>query len=242
MSSDINTAQTTATDRTQFCTEVFAHLCVGEQTAQPVALTGVRFYRGIPLRDGSQEAHMGDMDGVLEGLRSHRGYTQDVASFIASVNKTHTNAKTNVATQIVIKRMDTSLFGLQKSIGNKPFRAHLQATYGKDWWDTPAKQTRVEAQLCRILLDGLDIYGGAQEATPTPTVVATPAEAAPENPTLESIMASLGITPAAPVVAAPTQTVEASKADLVAAIVSKGVMSEREASALNKDTLATLLG
>ena len=105
---------------------------------------------------------------------------------------------------------------------------------------------RVEAQLCAILLDGLDIYGQAQEATPTPTVVAAPAQAAPENPTLESIMASLGIAPTAsapaPVVAAPTQVVEASKADLVAAIVSKGIMSEREASALNKDTLTILLG
>ena len=242
MSSDINPTQITATDRTQFCTQVYAHLCVGEQTAQPVAFTGVRFHNGIPLRDGSQEAHIVDMDGVLEGLRSQGGYTKDVASFCASVNKTHTNTKTNVALNIVIKRMATSVFGLQKGIGNKAFRTHMAATYGKSWWDTTEKPMRVEAQLSRILLDGLDIYGQAQEATPTPTVAATPAQAAPENPTLESIMASLGVTPAAPVVAAPTQVVEASKADLVAAIVSKGIMSEREASALNKDTLATLLG
>lgn len=251
MPQSINTQQITATDRPQFCTQVYAHLCVAEQTAQPVAFTGVRFHEGIPLRDGSQTAHLVDMDGVLAALRSYGGYTSDVTSFSAVVNKTHTNKNTGVALNIVIKRMSTAAFALQKSIGNKAFRTHMAATYGKSWWDTTEKPMRVEAQLCAILLDGLDIYGQAQEATPTPAPAqaTTHINGAPATD-LATIMASLGITPtasapavAAPaVVAAPTQVIEATKADLVAAIVSKGIMSEREASALNKDTLATLLG
>lgn len=247
MSIDINT-NITATDRTAFCTQIYAHLCVAEANAEPVAFTGVRFHDGIPLRDGSQTAHSVDMEGVLGALRSYGGYTSDVASFTSVVNKTHTNGNTGVVLNIVIKRMSTAAFALQKSIGNKAFRVHMAATYGKSWWDSSEKPLRVEAQLCAILLDGLDIYPQTQEATPiVATVVATPAPAQATAPAtdLANIMASLGITPAAPAapaaVAAPTQVISATKADLVAAIVSRGIMSEREASALNKDTLTLLL-
>jgi hypothetical protein len=185
------------------------------------------------------------MEGVLGALRSYGGYTSDVASFTSVVNKTHTNGNTGVVLNIVIKRMSTAAFALQKSIGNKAFRVHMAATYGKSWWDSSEKPLRVEAQLCAILLDGLDIYPQTQEATPiVATVVATPAPAQATAPAtdLATIMTSLGITPTAPAaVAAPTQVISATKADLVAAIVSRGIMSEREASALNKDTLTLLL-
>jgi len=246
MSTDTNTQNITATDRTAFCTQIYAHLCVAEQNAQPVSFTGVRFHEGIPLRDGSETAYHVDMDGVLEDLRSYGGYTSDVASFTSVVNKTHTNGNTGVVLNVVIKRMSTAAFALQKSIGNKAFRIHMAATYGKSWWDTTEKPMRVEAQLCAILLDGLDIYPQTQEATPiVATVAATPAPAQATAPTtdLASIMASLGIaaTAAPAVAAAPTQVIEATKADLVVAIVSRGIMSEREASALNKDTLTSLL-
>lgn len=268
MASNTTTPNSPASDRNTLCKQVYAQLCVGEANGTPVTLTGIRFIEEVPVPTHTTEQFTVDTVGVLAHLADAGGYTKDVTSFIENVSKTHKNSDKMAAqfgeaeSNIIVKRMNTGLTRLYRA-NKKDIRTYLRETFGSDWWKTD-KEARIESGVIHFYT-----------ATPAPAVEAVPL-IAPNSPTVEELLASMGVQTVAPApveapVEAPAEAsleemlaqfmggqipttvaesstpvvqTEATKAELVAAVIASGkypTMDERQLNALNKDSLESLL-
>tara|TARA_Y100001973_G_C5124206_1_gene294275 strand:- start:140 stop:886 length:747 start_codon:yes stop_codon:yes gene_type:complete len=243
-----NITTSPANDRNTLCKQVYAQLCVGEQSGKPVTLTGIRFIEEVPVPTHTTEQFTVDTVGVLAHLSDAGGYTKDVTSFTDNVSKTHKNSEKMAAdfgeaeSNIIVKRMNTGLNRLYRA-NKKAIRTYLRDTFGMDWWKEN-KEANIERGVIHFYT-----------ATPTPVVepVALIAPAPVETPkpevSLEEMLAQFmggQIPPTHPKVAessTPVQT-EATKAELIAAVIASGkfpTMDERQLNSLNKDSLESLL-
>jgi hypothetical protein len=274
MASTNNTTNSPASDRNTLCKQVYAQLCVGEANGTPVTLTGIRFIEEVPVPTHTTEQFTVDTVGVLAHLADAGGYTKDVTSFIENVSKTHKNSDKMAAlfgeaeSNIIVKRMNTGLTRLYRA-NKKDIRTYLRDTFGSDWWKTD-KEARIESGVIHFYTA---TPAPAVEAVPlvaphTPTVeellasmgvetnmvlerlgvAPAPVEAPKQEASLEEMLAQFmgGQTPT-PVVESSTPVIqtEATKAELVAAVIASGkfpTMDERQLNALNKDSLESLLG
>ena len=265
MTSTTTTSTSPATDRNTLCKKVYAQLCVGEQNGTPVTLTGIRFIEEVPVPTHTTEQFTVDTVGVLAHLADAGGYTKDVTSFIENVSKTHKNSEKMAAdfgeaeTNIIVKRMNTGLNRLYRA-NKKAIRTYLRDTFGMDWWKTD-KEANIERGVIHFYT-----------ATPAPAV--EPVALITPTPTVQELLAEMGVQTVAPApVEAPKQEAsleemlaqfmggeipttvaesstpvvqtEATKAELIAAVIASGkfpTMDERQLNALNKDSLESLLG
>tara|TARA_Y100000361_G_C11125908_1_gene325919 strand:+ start:55 stop:858 length:804 start_codon:yes stop_codon:yes gene_type:complete len=266
MASTNNTTTSPASDRNTLCKQVYAQLCVGEANGTPVTLTGIRFIEEVPVPTHTTEQFTVDTVGVLAHLADAGGYTKDVTSFTENVSKTHKNSEKMAAdfgeaeSNIIVKRMNTGLNRLYRA-NKKAIRTYLRDTFGMDWWKTN-KEANIERGVIHFYT-----------ATPAPAVEPV-ALIAPASPTVQELLAKVGVetvapapveTPAAdklsleemlaqfiggetptPVVESSTPVIqtEATKAELIAAVIASGkfpTMDERQLNSLNKDSLESLL-
>ena len=207
MASTNNTTNSPATDRNTLCKQVYAQLCVGEANGTPVTLTGIRFIEEVPVPTHTTEQFTVDTIGVLAHLADAGGYTKDVTSFTENVSKTHKNSEKMAAqfgeaeTNIIVKRMNTGLNRLYRA-NKKAIRTYLRDTFGMDWWKND-KEANIERGVIHFYT-----------ATPAPAVEPV-ALVAPNSPTVQEMLAELGVETVAPApVEAPKQ--EASLEEMLA--------------------------
>ena len=267
MSKSTVTSISPASERNTLCKQVYAQLCVGEANGTPVTLTGIRFIEEVPVPTHTTEQFTVDTIGVLAHLADAGGYTKDVTSFVDNVSKTHKNSEKMTAlfgeaeTNIIVKRMNTGLTRLYRA-NKKDIRAYLRETFGSDWYKTD-KEARIESGVIHFYtatpapavepvaqnapapqtLEEMLAEMGVQTDAPAEA----PAEAPAQEASLEQMLAQFmgGQIPTTVAESStPVVQTEATKAELVAAVIASGkypTMDERQLNALNKDSLESLL-